>query len=39
MNCHIESTHDGFDDVMGCFGFGVKKQEGEYMLGYVKRIA
>ena len=25
--------HDGFEDVIGCFSFGVRKQEGENMLG------
>ena len=29
MNCHIGSTRDGFEDVMGCFSFGVRNQEGE----------
>ena len=33
MNCHVGSTHDGFEDVMGCFSFGVRNQEGENMLG------
>ena len=32
MNCHIGSTHDGFEDVIGCFGFEVRNQEGESML-------
>ena len=32
MNCHIGSKYDGFEDVIGCFSFGVRKQEGEYML-------
>ena len=33
MNCHIRSMHDGFEDVMGCFSFGVRNQEGEIMRG------
>ena len=33
MNCHIGSTCDGVEDVMGCFSFGVRNQEGENMLG------
>ena len=34
MNCHIiGSTCDGFEDVMGCFSFGVRNQEGENKLG------
>ena len=32
MNCHIGSMSDGFEDVMGCFSFGVRNQ-GENMLG------
>ena len=32
MNCHIGSMSDGFEDVMGCFSFGVRNQEGENML-------
>ena len=32
MNCHIGSTRDGFEDVIGCFSFGVRNQEGESML-------
>ena len=33
MNCHIGSKCDGFEDVMGCLSFGVRKQEEENMLG------
>ena len=33
MNGHTGSTCDGFEDVMGCFGFGVRNQEGENKLG------
>ena len=33
MNCHIGSTHDGFENMMGCSSFGVSNQEGENMLG------
>ena len=33
MNCHIVSTGDGSDGVMGCFSFGVRNQERENMLG------
>ena len=33
MNCQIESTPDGFEDVVGCLSFGVRNQEGENMLG------
>ena len=33
LNCHNESTHDGFEDVMGCFGFGVRNQKGKNILG------
>ena len=33
INGHIGSTRDGFEDVMGCFSFGVRNQEGENMLG------
>ena len=33
MNCHIGSTCDGFEDVMGCFSFGVRNQEEKNMLG------
>ena len=32
MNCDIGSTRDGFEDVIGCFSFGVRNQEGENML-------
>ena len=31
-NCHIGSTCDGFEDVIGCFSFGVRNLEGENML-------
>ena len=34
MQCHIGSTHDGFEDVMGCFSLGVRNQEGEKMLAW-----
>ena len=27
MNYHIGSTRDGFEDVMGCFSFGVRNQQ------------
>ena len=27
MNCHIGSTHNGFEDVMGCFSFRVRNQD------------
>ena len=33
MNCHIGSMRDGFEDVIGCFSFGVRNHEGENMLG------
>ena len=33
INCHIGSTCDGFEDVLGCFSFRVRNQEGENMLG------
>ena len=33
MNCHNGSMHDGFEDLMGCFSFGVRNQKGENMLG------
>ena len=33
MNCHIGSTCDGFEDVIGCFSFGMRNQKGENMLG------
>ena len=26
MNCHIGSTRDGFEEVMGCFGYDLKKK-------------
>ena len=32
MNCHTEPKRDGFEDVMGCFSFAVRKEEGENML-------
>ena len=32
MNSHIGMRQDGFEDVMGCFGFGERNQEGEEML-------
>ena len=30
MNCLIGSTGNGFEDVMGCFSFGVRNLEKEY---------
>ena len=33
MNCHIGSTGDGFEDVMGCFSFVVRNQERKNMPG------
>ena len=33
MASDIESTHDSFEDVMRCFSFRVRNQEGENMLG------
>ena len=32
MDCHVRSTRGGFEDVMGCFSFGVRSQERENML-------
>ena len=33
MNCHIGSSCDGFEHVMGCFRYGARNQEGENILG------
>ena len=38
VNCHIGSTRDGFEDVMGCLSFGVRNQEGENCWNCVKSI-
>ena len=33
MKCHTGSTRGGFEDMMGCFSFEVRNQQGGNMLG------
>ena len=38
LSCHIGSTRDGFEDVIGCFSSRIRHQETEHMLGLLRAL-